>query len=309
MSNFFVQEAIYLNDFKDFDALAVGVLDFKKNTFHTFQVDQEKRIDGKKIYFDLASVSKSLINSNLYFRFKDKVDAKTLLTLNHRSGLPAWGLLDKKTWKTQILNYEISESETLYSDFGALRFFLELEKLKIDGKKEASKLWDNEVTFWKDLPKDAICLQNGYRQGKPNVGVVHDPNAYVIDDFVSHAGLFGTIEGVCKTLLNMNKEYDLLSQMQGLLKDNNLKNRFVAGFDTVSDAETTLAGRGADLHSVFGHLGFTGTSFWIDAKKQCAHVILSNATKHFWYDKKELGYFRRNLGEEVWKGSQDILQF
>lgn len=309
MSNYFVRQAIYLNQLKDFDALAVGVLDLKKNIFNFFQVDQEKRIDDKKIYFDLASVSKPLINSNLAFRFKESVDKKMDLALNHRSGLPAWGLLDKKTWKTQILNYEIKESETLYSDFGALRFFLEMEKKETDARKEASKLWDKEVTFWKELPENALCLQNGHRQGHPNIGVVHDPNAYVIDDFVSHAGLFGTIEGVCKTLLNMNKDYDLLGQMRGLLKENNLKNRFVMGFDTASDAQTSLSGRGADLHSVFGHLGFTGTSFWIDAKKECGHVILTNATKHFWYDKRELGDFRRNLGEAVWKNSQDILSF
>ena len=46
--------------------------------------------------------------------------------------MPAWGLLPNFGWKEQILNYSIKESETLYSDFSALRVMLELEKKNID---------------------------------------------------------------------------------------------------------------------------------------------------------------------------------
>ena len=50
------------------------------------------------------------------------------------------------------------------------------------------------------------------------------------------------------------------------------KERFILGFDTVQNPSNTLAGAGCS-DSCFGHLGFTGTSFWIDAKKEIGHII------------------------------------
>ncbi len=64
--------------------------------------------------------------------------------------------------------------------------------------------------------------------------------------------------------------------------------------------DDTLAGRGCGEFT-FGHLGFTGTSIWIDPEKMKGHVILSNATKFHWFDKTNLNDMRRVIGEQVWK--------
>lgn len=246
------------------------------------------------IYFDYASLTKPLINA---FNFiSETVEDKNLeLLLNHRGGIPAWGLLRKDAWKEQLLSFPIKEAATLYSDYGALRFMLEFEKYS--GKKlediYANNL-DQKVKFWKNL-SDEKLLQFGFYKGEPNFGRVHDPNASNLDSFTSHAGLFGTIDGLCRTLLNFNNKYQLLKRFEVKAPD-----RFHLGFDTVEDPENTLAGLGCS-HLTFGHIGFTGTSFWIDPTKNLGHIIFSNATKYHWYDKKELNILRKRVGEFVWK--------
>jgi CubicO group peptidase (beta-lactamase class C family) len=50
----------------------------------------------------------------------------------------------------------------------------------------------------------------------------------------------------------------------------------------------------------FGHLGFTGTSIWIDPQKKKGHVILTNATKKYYYDRQGLNDLRRQIGEAIW---------
>lgn len=275
---------------KDFDALGVGVLDFKKKGYSFFQIDKEKRIDSEKIYYDLASVSKPLINSSLYFSGKIKISKDMELLINHEGGLPSWGLLSKETYKEELRSYQILKSETLYSDYSAMRFFLETDE-RIDVARE---IWDQETLYWLELNEKHKTLPYGGRKLRE----VHDPNAFNLKSIVSHAGVFSTLEGLLKTLLSFNEKYDLLKKMKGMLQEN--KSRFTAGFDRPTSLDT-LAGSLAFGKNAFGHLGFTGTSFWIDAEEQIGHVILTNATKHFYYDKKELNEIRREIGDLVWQ--------
>ena len=65
----------------------------------------------------------------------------------------------------------------------------------------------------------------------------------------------------------------------------------------------TLAGNGCS-QATAGHLGFTGTSVWIDFEKEVGHIILSNATQNYWYEKAGLNQLRRTIGQLVW--AQDI---
>lgn len=287
-----------------FDALAMGVIDFKSKSFDSFQLEKSEDeiafVDGA-IFFDLASLSKPLTNSLGFYSDPGRVDEDMLLMLNHRAGLPAWGLLPKHGWQEQIKSYSVKESATLYSDFSALRFMLEFNQRPGESLHQlAAKTWDDEVLFWKDLTSEQRTVQNGFIKGVPNFKAVHDPNAYTINELVSHAGLFGSVEGVCRTLLNFNENFDLLTSMN--LELNKKHERFVNGWDTVGDPTNTLAGNGCG-QLVFGHLGFTGTSIWIDPMKELGHVLLCNATRMYWYDKTELNQFRKSLGELIWSDS------
>lgn len=282
------------------DAMGVGIIDFNKKTFNAFEANtfpEGIRYSEPLLYFDLASLTKPLSNSLAYFLKTDSFDKNMELCLSHRGGLPAWGLLPKTGWKEQILSYPIKESETLYSDFSALRVMLELEKKGINQKAICQKVWDKETVYWTDLPGWYPKPQFGYKNSRPNYGNVHDPNAYTIGEFCSHAGLFSTADGLCQTLLNYQAETDFISKVKADLKTHN--HRFSYGWDRVVNPNETLAGRGCGP-STFGHLGFTGTSIWIDPDKMKGHVILSNATKHHWFDKENLNDIRRAIGEVVW---------
>lgn len=286
-----------------FDALGIGVIDFKKNQFTALEFNQfEDDLKVKTeptLYFDLASLTKPLTNSLSYFLQPDAFDASTLLCLNHRAGLPAWGLLPRKGWKEQISGYAIKESETLYSDFSALRVMLELEKKGINQKTLCQSVWDKETMSWLDLPAYFPTPQYGFKNSLPNFGQVHDPNAWTIKSFCSHAGLFSTVDGLCRTLLNYQSKTGFIEKVRSDLKKHS--HRFALGWDRVENPNNTLAGPGCGPQT-FGHLGFTGTSIWIDPDKMIGHVILSNATKLYWYDKMGLNDLRRAVGEAAWSG-------
>lgn len=281
-----------LMPFAPMDAIGVGVIDFKKKNFQTFETENG-------IYFDLASLTKPLTNSLSYFLKPDAFSQDMLLCLNHRGGLPSWGLLSRSNWKEQILSYPIQESETLYSDFSALRVMLELQKKGIQEKEMVKSIWDEETVYWTDLPLGAKLLQYGYKHQEKNFGEVHDPNAYVIGEFCSHAGLFSTLPGLCRTLLSYEEKTGFLSKVKEDLARHS--HRFSFGWDRVVDPNNSLAGKGCGKFT-FGHLGFTGTSIWIDPEIQIGHVILSNAVKEHWYDKTILNDIRRAVGEVVWSG-------
>jgi CubicO group peptidase (beta-lactamase class C family) len=85
--------------------------------------------------------------------------------------------------------------------------------------------------------------------------------------------------------------------MNSILKQSS--HRFNGGWDRVENIENTFAGLGCSKET-FGHLGFTGTSIWIDTNKKLGHVILANATKHYWFDKFEFNKLRKNIAQQVW---------
>jgi len=97
--------------------------------------------------------------------------------------------------------------------------------------------------------------------------------------------------------LNMDQSFNLLSVMKKSVGDQE-KQRFVLGFDTARD-DKGLAGKD---HSplTFGHLGFTGTSFWIDPESKKGVVLLTNVTQNYWYNREGLNHLRRDLASMVW---------
>lgn len=281
----------FLNN-SDADAAAFAILDFKTGEFQSFC---ESEINDP-IWFDLASLTKPLTNGYVALKEKDKLSEFDSI-LNHKAGLPAWAILDRDHWKEHILSFKSVDSETLYSDLSALRFMLEAQKkLAIEYRDYLYKFWKGRLKYWLDLEEDEVTLQNGYYKSKPNFRSVHDPNAYNIKEPLSHAGVFGTIDGLAKVLLEFDQELNLLDFMQKAPRTS----RFVGGFDTAEGE--SLAGSGYPPLT-FGHLGFTGTSVWISPEKKLGWILLTNSTKHYWFNKKELNDLRRSLGESVWKES------
>ncbi len=281
-----------------FDFLSIAIIDFKSHKYDYFN------LNGVNPIFDLASITKPLTLSLHYFKYPEvfKKNPELKLLLNHQGSLVSGGRLNHSDWKKQILEYQIKESPTLYSDYSALRLMLELEtKLKIDLEKSCKDFYQDKIYFWKDLDeKNKLkCAPTGMRNGKTLQGEVHDPNAYTIDAFCSHAGLFSTINGLAETVISFDKQFNLIKKMDEAFKTQSV-NRFILGWDHAEDLNNTLAGVGCSAKT-FGHLGFTGTSVWIDIEKMQGNIILTNATQNYWYDRTELNNLRKSLGSFIWK--------
>ena len=109
-------------------------------------------------------------------------------------------------------------------------------------------------------------------RGGEILGRVHDENAWALsgDGASGHAGLFGTIEAVLAFgvfAMNVVCEHAWLVEPRagGTLR---------AGFDGKS-AEGSSAGAVLGPKT-FGHLGFTGTSLWIDPDARVVVALLTN---------------------------------
>lgn len=111
-------------------------------------------------------------------------------------------------------------------------------------------------------------------------GEVDDDNAWAVGGIEGHAGLFGdalSVYVLCAEILNavLNRKCRILNPL--LFKKFISKKygfNMVAGFDTPSKQDSS-AGRFFSPQSI-GHLGFTGTSFWIDPQKELTVVFLTN---------------------------------
>jgi CubicO group peptidase (beta-lactamase class C family) len=112
-------------------------------------------------------------------------------------------------------------------------------------------------------------------RGGPVVGAVHDENAWALtgEGGSGHAGMFGTVGAVLDfgcAVLDLLEARDDLRWLVRERPGGTLR----AGFDGKT-AEGSSAGTKFGPRS-FGHLGFTGTSLWIDPDAHIVAVLLTN---------------------------------
>jgi CubicO group peptidase (beta-lactamase class C family) len=134
-------------------------------------------------------------------------------------------------------------------------------------------------------------------------GQVHDENAYVVGGVQGHAGLFGTAAAVHTLLTELMSVYH--GNGSGLLFQTDLVRRFLTrlpdsdkalGFDATTEKHSS-AGRFFSSNSV-GHLGFTGTSFWMDLDRWVIVILLSNRV-HPTRQNMDIKAFRPKLHDTV----------
>lgn len=114
-------------------------------------------------------------------------------------------------------------------------------------------------------------------------GEVHDNNAHFMGGIAGHAGLFSTAEEVFKIAQQFLPNFTSLLQPETCelfrrnLTPESGEHRSFA-FQLASTFESA-AGPQMPPQS-FGHLGFTGTSLWIDPVNERVFILLTNRTHH-----------------------------
>lgn len=121
-------------------------------------------------------------------------------------------------------------------------------------------------------------------------GVVHDENAWALTGAggSGHAGMFGTASAV---LAFGCAAFDAIERGEGPLVPSAVAARDLswlvqprpggtlrAGFDGKSDRGSSAGERAGPR--AFGHLGFTGTSLWIDPDARAVVTVLTNRVYH-----------------------------
>ncbi|UCD30949.1 MAG: serine hydrolase [Desulfobacterales bacterium] len=203
--------------------------------------------------------------------------------------------------------------ETLYSDLGFMLLCWVVETasgMRLDRfvEKEIYDPLGLETLFFVDLNLEPQQLNFAATERCPwrnllLTGLVHDENAYVVGGIEGHAGLFGTagdIHQLLKALqsaLTTEAANNLFEKeiLQRFIKQNNNTQRAL-GFDTPA-ASGASCGRYFSKKSV-GHLGFTGTSFWMDFEQRIIVILLTNRI-HPSRDNDRIKHFRPILHDTI----------
>ena len=222
--------------------------------------------------------------------------------LEHASGLPA-RLIDAPPATRREFEHDIAtikleyppRSASIYSDLG----FILLAFLAADrGGASLRDLFEritvhlkpdrNVLTF--NLPPDLRALaaptrpmDDDARRGRRLVGEVHDNYAAALGGAAGHAGLFGTAPAVgafARAVLRAARGVpdDSLPFTPALVAEFTARTTVpgssrALGWDTM--LPTSSCGTRMSPQA-FGHVGFTGTSLWIDPARDRYFVLLTN---------------------------------
>lgn len=183
--------------------------------------------------------------------------------------------------------------EKIYRPLGLENlFFIDLES---ESKKKKNRIFAaTEFCLWRNMLLE---------------GVVHDENAYAVGGIEGHAGLFGTASDVNQLLSHLLFAFHGLSK-QSIINQELIKKFLsrhkgsdrVLGFDTPSLTGSS-SGRYFSYNTV-GHLGFTGTSFWMDIEQSVIVTLLTNRI-HTLRDNLKIKDFRPVLHDTIMANLKD----
>ena len=245
---------------------------------------------------------------------RDEVTMRMLLA--HSSGLPAYEKLFLRAqtreqlleaaFTTQLANDPGSHAE--YSDIGFILLGVALERL---ADESLDRFCQREILGPLALTHTTFTPAAALRPGIPPTaddqtfrhriiqGEVQDENASVMGGVAGHAGLFATAKDVATFAHAMLRIDDratgVLARRQHEPASNPVSPLFrpetISVFTTrETSPEGTSRALGWDTPSApsqsgrffsarsFGHLGYTGTSLWIDPERELSVTLLTNRT-------------------------------
>jgi CubicO group peptidase (beta-lactamase class C family) len=273
--------------------------------------DDSPPVDPDSSLYDLASLTKVIATTSAIMLLVDdgvlhvndpvsrwlpdfkgghKGDVTIAHLLTHRSGLPAGRPLYKIKGGVSRVRAAVLSTPLacrpgacyIYSDLGAdvLAFIVEAatgEHLDtFVARRIFAPLGMTQTTFH---PRGDQLRRLAPTEGKR--GQVHDKNAVALGGVAGHAGLFSTANDLAvfaQTMLNYGayngvRIFDSVTVARFTRR---IAGTRTLGWDTCDSVhvESTCGHYMSD--AAYGHLGFTGTSIWIDPIRQVFIVVLTN---------------------------------
>jgi CubicO group peptidase (beta-lactamase class C family) len=261
----------------------------------------------------------------------DKAGLTCRLLLCHAAGLPDWRpfYLELESLPSTVRETHLRRlllqgplaygpgTETIYSDLGFMMLKWVVERASgmslpdYLGKHFFGPLGFRR-TFMGDAPsglglRDAhfAATEDCPWRRKVMLGQVHDENGYALGGYSGHAGLFSNAEEI-RALADLLMQHfrgerdDFLrpDTVRAFFRRQDLVKRstWALGWDTPSE-EGSSAGCHFSTQSV-GHLGFTGTSVWMDLEKDVIVILLTNRI-HPTRKNEKIRAFRPRLHDRV----------
>ncbi len=263
--------------------------------------------------YDLASVTKVVATTTmamiLYERALLDLDASLRsvlpgapnvtfrMLLAHSSGLPAYiKLFEQAQTRDALLAAALATpleadpgTRAAYSDIGFILLGAALEKL---GGELLDTFCAREILGPLAMTATGFCPPRSRRPAIPPTaderdfrrrtiqGEVNDENASVLGGVAGHAGLFGPAEDVARFAECMLAGGHPILRPETVAlftrrQDSPPGASRALGWDTPSPP--SQSGKHFSPRS-FGHLGYTGTSLWIDPERRLSVTLLSNRT-------------------------------
>jgi CubicO group peptidase (beta-lactamase class C family) len=222
--------------------------------------------------------------------------------LEHASGLPA-RLVDAPPGTRREFEHDIGvialeyppRSASIYSDLGFILLgFLIADRGRrplagqFDRFASRLRLGGDLLAFevppaQRELTARTMPMDEDARRGRVLAGEVHDNYAAALGGAAGHAGLFGTAPAVgsfARALLRAARgASDAPPPFAPGLVSEFTKRTSVSGSSRALGWDTMLPTSSCGTRmsaTAFGHVGFTGTSLWIDPARDRYYVLLTN---------------------------------
>lgn len=226
-----------------------------------------------------------------WFQTPSLSDVTIRQLLTHSSGLPAWKTLfafvsTRQTAVANILQSELTHKPgtIVYSDLGFMLLGILIErvsKLRQDAfaKRYIFEPLGMKETCYGPLVNVPVAATEdcGWRN-QVLEGIVHDENAFVMEGVAGHAGLFATAGDVAtyaQAWLRLDSRLGKEEVLQEAIKEQLTDGSLRRGLGWLLKSENSFAGVFASAEG-YGHTGFTGTSIWIEPRRNKFAVLLTN---------------------------------
>lgn len=219
------------------------------------------------------------------------------MLLAHSSGLPAYVRLFERTGDRQsllrlALEVPLEQDPGTHPEYSDIGFIILGELLERISRESLDSFCSREIFALLGMRSTCFRPKAELRSSIPPTrndqdfrhrvvqGEVHDENASAMGGISGHAGLFSNTTDLMRfssSMLGLGTQLFRAETIDGFTRRRTTPSGTsrALGWDTPSSP--SQSGKHFSPRS-FGHLGYTGTSLWIDAERNIAIALLTNRT-------------------------------